>query len=241
MILTEQQIKALPFLDPPKTVRITFRKAGRLQYISHLDLQRSMGRIIARAGLPVWYTKGFNPHPKLVFGVPLPVGVESECELLDLRLDRDIPDEAVRDMLNAKLTEELCVLEINAPVSKFVDIGLADYSMTLKFQGASQDMAERISALLTTAPLVITKKSKSGEREVDITSMISHVKSEYLAESGEVHLSARLACGQTENLNASVVVGVLKDKLGILSGDTTLEYCNIRRLGFYTADGKPFA
>ena len=68
MILSEQQVKALPSLDPPKTVRLTFRKAGRLQYISHLDLQRSMARIIARAGLPVWYTKGFNPHPKLVFG-----------------------------------------------------------------------------------------------------------------------------------------------------------------------------
>ena len=241
MILNEQQVKALPFLDPPKTVRITFRKAGRLQYISHLDLQRSMSRIIARAGLPVWYTKGFNPHPKLVFGMPLPVGVESECELLDLRLDRDIPDEAVRDMLNAKLTDELCVLEINAPVAKFVDIAAADYSMMLKFEGASADMAERMAELLTTAPLIITKKSKSGEREVDITSMISHVSAKYVADTGAVELNARLACGQTENLNASVVVDVLRDKLGILSGDPTREYCSIRRLGFYTADGKPFA
>lgn len=241
MILSEQQVKALPSLDPPKTVRLTFRKAGRLQYISHLDLQRSMARIIARAGLPVWYTKGFNPHPKLVFGVPLPVGVESECELLDLRLDRDIPDEAVKDMLNAKLTDELCVLEVNAPVSKFVDIAAADYSMVLKFEGASEQMAERIVGLLTTAPLVISKKSKSGEREVDITSMISHVSGEYCTECGAVRLKARLACGQTENLNASVVVGVLKDKLGILCGDPTLEYCSIRRLGFYTADGNPFA
>lgn len=240
MILTEQQIKALPLLDPPKTVRIKFRKAGRLQYISHLDLQRSMSRIIARAGLPVWYTKGFNPHPKLVFGVPLPVGVESDCELLDLRLDRDIPDEAVMDMLNAKLTDELCVLEINAPVAKFVDIAWADYRMVLKFEGASEDMAQNITKLLTTAPLMIVKKSKSGEKEVDITSMISNVSAGYDAEREAVELCARLACGQTENLNASVVVGVLQDKLGILTGDPTAEYCNIRREGFYTADGKAF-
>ena len=241
MILTEKQIKALPLLDPPKTVRITFRKAGRLQYISHLDLQRSMARIIARAGIPVWFTKGFNPHPKLVFGVPLPVGVESDCELLDLRLDRDISDEAVRDMLNAKLTDELCVLEINEPVGKFVDITWADYRMTLKFEGASAEIAQSIEKLLTTAPLMIVKKSKSGEKEVDITSMVSGVRAKYDESRGAVELCARLACGQTENLNASVVVGVLKDKLGILTGDPTVEYCSIRREGFYTADGKPFA
>ena len=120
--------------------------------------------------------------------------------------------------------------------------GFADYVTEFRSLGKeNEQMAERIVGLLTTAPLVISKKSKSGEREVDITSMISHVSGEYCTECGAVLLKARLACGQTENLNASVVVGVLKDKLGILCGDPTLEYCSIRRLGFYTADGNPFA
>ena len=240
MIMTEKQIKALPLLDPPKTVRIKFRKAGRLQYISHLDLQRSMSRIIARAGLPVWYTKGFNPHPKLVFGVPLPVGVESDCELLDLRLDRDIPDEAVKDMLNAKLTDELCALEVREAGAKFVDIAAADYSINIKTAGASLSLADSIKALLTTAPLVIVKRSKSGEKATDIIPMINNVSCEYDEKSDVVRLDVRLACGQVENLNASVVVGVLKEKLGILSGDPTVEYCNIRRKCFYDINGKEF-
>ena len=240
MIMTEKQIKALPLLDPPKTVRIKFRKAGRLQYISHLDLQRSMSRIIARAGLPVWYTKGFNPHPKLVFGVPLPVGVESDCELLDLRLDRDIPNEAVKDMLNAMLTDELCALEVREAGAKFVDIAAADYSVSIKTDGASTSLADSIKALLTTAPLVIVKKSKSGEKETDIIPMISNVSAQYDSADDVIRLDMRLACGQVENLNASVVVGVLKEKLGILSGDPTVEFCNIRRKCFYDINGKEF-
>ncbi|MBQ9080064.1 MAG: DUF2344 domain-containing protein [Clostridia bacterium] len=240
MILTEQQIKALPYLDPPKTVRIKFRKAGRLKHISHLDLQRSMARIIARAGLPVWYTKGFNPHPKLVFGVPLPVGVESECELLDLRLDRDIPNEAVRDMLNAKLTDELCALEVREAGAKFVEISAADYSITIKTAGACNELAAEIQQMLTSSPLVIIKKSKSGEKEADIIPMINNVSAKYCADEDVVRLSVRLSCGQTENLNASAVVSALRERLGILSGDPTVEYCNIRRERFYGADGKQF-
>ena len=240
MIMTEKQIKALPLLDPPKTVRIKFRKAGRLQYISHLDLQRSMSRIIARAGLPVWYTKGFNPHPKLVFGVPLPVGVESDCELLDLRLDRDIPNEAVKDMLNAKLTDELCALEVRKAGAKFVDIAAADYSVCIKTDGASISLADSIKALLTTAPLVIVKKSKSGEKETDIIPMINNVSAQYDSADDVIRLDMRLACGQVENLNASVVIGVLREKLGILSGDPTVEYCNISRKCFYDINGKEF-
>ena len=68
----------LPMLDEPRTLRVRFVKKGNLQYISHLDLQRTFGRVLVRAGLPLWYTKGFNPHIKMVFGMPLPVGAESE-------------------------------------------------------------------------------------------------------------------------------------------------------------------
>lgn len=232
-LLTEAQVRELPFLDPPKTVRIHFRKAGRLQYISHLDLQRTMGRVIARAGLPVWYTKGFNPHPKLVFGLPLPVGVESECELLDLRLDRDISLTAVRDMLNAKLTDELCVLEVTEPVERLSDISAADYTLRIVSAGVDKDTPAAVAALLTEGELTVTKKSKSGEREVDIIPMISHVSCRLDAEDGALVLSVRLASGQEDNLNPTVLVGVLRERLGLLCGDPTAEACTIVRERVY--------
>ena len=79
-------------VNPPyHNIRIKFRKVGDLQYISHLDLVRTMQKALKRAGLKMWYTEGFNPKPKMVFGPPLSIGVESECEFLDIRL-LDEPD-----------------------------------------------------------------------------------------------------------------------------------------------------
>lgn len=237
-ILTDEQVRALPFLDPPKTVRIIFRKAGRLQYISHLDLQRTMGRILSRAGLPVWYTKGFNPHPKLVFGLPLPVGVESECEMLDLRLDRDIPDLAVRDMLNDKLTDEMCVLSVRKPVLKFSDIAAADYTFRIVTAGADASMAEAVAELLGGGELIVTKRSKSGDKQVNIVPMIKRVSC--VVEDGVLLLRTCLASGQEDNLNPISIVGVLRERLGILCGDPTVESFSIVRERVLDGDGRDF-
>ena len=79
-----------PKLDTPITVRVVFSKTGNLQYFSHLDLQRTWQRVLVRASIPMWYTQGFNPHSKIVFGVPLPVGSEGMEEMVDLRIDREI-------------------------------------------------------------------------------------------------------------------------------------------------------
>ena len=89
--LTEKKrIRELEALERPFTVRLKFRKVGSLQYISHLDLQRTFMRVIVRACIPAWYTKGFNPHAKLVFSTPLSVGAQSVCEYLDIRIDREM-------------------------------------------------------------------------------------------------------------------------------------------------------
>jgi radical SAM-linked protein len=67
-------------------VRVKFKKVGNLQYISHLDLVRTMHKVIVRARLPLWYTEGFNPKPKMIFAAPLSIGTESVCEFVDIRL-----------------------------------------------------------------------------------------------------------------------------------------------------------
>ena len=84
MLSEFKKISEYPTLETPVTIRLGFYKKGALQYISHLDLQRTFQRILSRAELPLWYTQGFNPHPKLVFGLPLPIGCESVCEMADI-------------------------------------------------------------------------------------------------------------------------------------------------------------
>ena len=76
----------------PIVLRIKFRKVGKLQYISHLDLVRTMQKVIVRAGLPLWYTEGFNPKPKMVFASPLSIGTESVTEYMDVRLTERISE-----------------------------------------------------------------------------------------------------------------------------------------------------
>ncbi len=61
-------------------IRLKFKKTGNLQYISHLDLVRTMHKVIVRADLPLWYTEGFNPKPKMIFAAPLSIGTESLSE-----------------------------------------------------------------------------------------------------------------------------------------------------------------
>ena len=80
-----------PLLPEPKYIRFKFRKVGDLQFISHLDLQKAMAKVLVRAKAPLWYSKGFNPHAKLIFALPLSVGAQSECEYLDVRVERAIP------------------------------------------------------------------------------------------------------------------------------------------------------
>ena len=74
----------------PTPIRIKFTKTGALQFISHLDLNRTMKTVMIRAKIPIHYSEGFNPHPKMVFALPLSIGAESVCELLDIKIDLEM-------------------------------------------------------------------------------------------------------------------------------------------------------
>ena len=206
----------LPMLEAPRTVRVRFRKVGNLQYISHLDLQRTFSRVLVRAGLPLWYTKGFNPHIKMVFGMPLPVGAESECEFLDIRIEREMTDEEIKARLNAELTHELAVAEVYPAETHFREIAFAEYEYHIQTLNAETDAA-RVRAALTDRPLTVCKRSKSGEREVDLLDFVQRFTVE--AAEGELCICAVLAAGEGNYLNPDLLITALRDKAGILSGE----------------------
>ena len=236
----KKRLRTLPELDPPRTVRLKFRKVGSLQYISHLDLQRTFMRILVRACIPTWYTKGFNPHAKLVFSTPLSVGAQSEYEFLDVRIDRDMPCEEIMARMNREMTEELCLTEAYLPTRDFSEIAWASYELEIKTEGADQAMAERMKQLLSTAPLYMTKKTKSGEKEIDIVSMIHSVSVSFDAETGKIKISPILKATSTEFLNPELLVSAMKRELGILSGDPTEEWYTILRTSVMDAEMKLF-
>ncbi len=185
----------------PESVRIKFRKTGRLRYISHLDIDRTVRTALVRTKIPVWYTEGFNPHAKMVFAQPLPLFAESECELLDIKITEKMPFEEIRDRLRAAFTDELYVTDVFAPRDKFTDIAYAAY----RISGDFDITKERIDTLLS-ADINIVKKTKSGEKNVNIRPQI---KSLTLTEDGELY--AVLDASGASYLNPDILCRALFD------------------------------
>ena len=225
---------SLPMLDAPRTLRVMFRKVGNLQYISHLDLQRTFQRVLVRAGLPLWYTKGFNPHIKMVFGMPLPVGCESECEFLDIRIEREMSCEEVKERLNAELTSELAVHEVYEPTSKFTDMAFVAYEYTLTLPNASAAMAREIEAIFANGPVMVAKKSKSGERQVDLCELL-HTFS-VRAKDGVIRMDATLVAGEGKTITPEAIITVLRERMGLFTGDPLAERYRILRRAVLLSD-----
>ena len=237
----KKEMLSLPELVPPKNVRLKFCKVGKLQYISHLDLQRTFNRILVRACIPVWYTQGFNPHIKLVFSTPLSVGSESVCEYLDIRLSREMPFEEIKERLNAEMTDEFYITEVYEPKNDFSDIAYASYDISVYTDGANETLANNIESALNTSPINMIKKGKAGERVIDITELIKSAKALYNAERGCVELKVVLSASSTQYLNPEMLVTALKEKCGILCGDPTEEHYSILRTSLKKADMSDFS
>ncbi len=223
-------------LPSPITVRIKFCKVGNLQFISHLDLQRSFHRILVRSGIPMWYTKGFNPHAKLVFGLPLSVGTESMCEMADLKIEREISLEEIKNQLNANLTDEMYVLDAYIPTSKYAEIAYANYTITVKSDKLTNKSADAVKELFS-APINMMKRSKSGEREVDITTYIKSLDASLC--DGELKINATISAGNTESLNPEYLATAIKERLDFMTADCNYSY-RIMRNVVYKADMSEF-
>lgn len=205
-------------------MRIKFRKVGRLKYISHLDLQRTFSTGLIRAGIPVWYSQGFNPHPKLVFALTVSVGAESECELLDVRLDSPIERETALAGLRRAFTEEMQILDVYTPDRKFSEIAWSGYSI---------DFEEEIDPLavekMLLSEMVVTRKTKSGEKREDIRPMVKSV-----SVDGK-NVSAVLSAGNDAYLNPDYLVKAIFE----CAGQCECDYA-VKRIAMYDKDMNVF-
>ena len=233
-----------PMLEEPKYIRFKFRKVGDLQFISHLDLQKAMAKVLVRAKAPLWYSKGFNPHAKLIFALPLSVGAQSECEYLDVRVERAIPPLELMEHINNELTDELRFVDAYYPETALEDIYWAEYDFSIKTYGADKNLAREIENLLTAEQVIILKKAKDKYKkiffkEVDIAPYIRDVSVKFEDEAIKINAKLSASINQTHpHINPENIVTMLKDKLGILSGDVTKEQYDIMRTRIYFEDGK---
>ena len=122
--------------------RALFEKVGTARFISHLDLMRLFQRAFKRAGLPLTHTQGFNPRPSVSIALPLSLGAESHCELLDFDLESPVPLEGIRDRLNAALIDGIRVREVYDNGAKIKYLALLQSRLTLEYDGGIPAGAE---------------------------------------------------------------------------------------------------
>lgn len=208
-----QMINELKKLDAPKKIRIKFSKKGNLIFISHLDLNRTFTRAIVRARIPVKYTEGFNPRPKLIFSTPLSVGCSSECEFLDLKIDREISTEQIKEQLSLQMPDGLQIIDVYEPSTKFTDIIYSEYKIVIDDMSIDEYSAGKIDRIFSQSELKIIKRSKSGDKQTDILPYIRNI--DYTSEKGRLCVSAVLCVSSADFLNPEYIVSVIYDALGL--------------------------
>ena len=211
------------------TVRISFEKKNEASYISLLDLQRVMQRVLKRSGLPVWHTLGFNPHIYMTFACPLSLGQESECECVDVKTEAEAPDFAQwQTELNTIMPAGIHITHVGPVKMKADLIAYACYRIT--YPAGAETALDGYNAL-ETAP--VEKHGKKGNKIIDIKENIPHI--EYTAEGDSVSFDLCLPASQQLNLNPSLLTGFLEKKFGLPAANAA-----ILRKEFLTADKQKF-
>lgn len=179
-------------------IRAKFTRGEEVKYISHLDMMKMFERALRRSGLPVYYSQGFNPHPQIVFGLPLSVGVTSEAEYVDITFSEDVdPIQFIED-LNKQLPDGLKILEANVKTSKsniMATISKASYEVlvTIAQNPDIIEVNEKILQYLNRSEIFIKKESKGKVKDVNIRPMIHEMDAYYVVNRGtnEVNKNTR--------------------------------------------------
>lgn len=182
--------------------RLLFEKTGSAVWISHLDLMRLFQRAFKRAGLPLTHTQGYNPRPSVSIALPLSVGVESCCELLEYELEgEEKPShKEIVARLNAALTEGVRVLHSYDNCGKIKNLAYLDATLDLEYDNGIPEGAEAaIRALFAQQEIIVPKKSKNGITDQNIASMIKKFEISPL-DGNTLQISARVCC-QNPSLN----------------------------------------
>ena len=212
--------------------RALFEKTGNAVYISHLDLMRLFQRAFKRAGLPLTHTQGYNPRPSVSIALPLSVGVESHCELLDFDLEGDsVSCEEIKVRLNDALVDGVRVLSVYESGDKIKNLALLNCEVYLEYDsGLPRDGEAKLNALFSGPSLVLEKRNRNGVTEQNIVTMIRSL-SICREDDHTIRMDARICC-QNPTLNPMQMVSAIERYLPELMPD----FARCRRLEIYRED-----
>lgn len=194
--------------------RLCFEKTGALCFLGHLDLLKVFQRAVKRAALPISYSGGFNPHQQMSFALPLPLGMAGYGEYVDIELDVLTPTEEIIERLNHALPDGIKILSARPMAegekSAAALVTKAVYDITLNDAVIADKLDTVIAEILSNREIIVTKRTKSGMKEMDIRQDIFEIN--HLSDQDAVRLSMILSAGSTQNLKADVVVSYIYQK-----------------------------
>ena len=218
-----------------RAVRVWFNKTGAVRYISHLDLMRMMTRAIRRSGIDLWYTEGFNPHPYMTFALPLSLGMQSECESMDLRIEGEATNDEILCALRSVMPEGIDITAVKEPETDPKYIAFAAFRVVFKELENPAALLEKANEMLHRDSLIVQKLGKKGHKKVykDVD-LLEHLRSFSIEQTDDtVLLRLVLPAGSTTNVNPALLCDeIMKGEQG---------YYIITREQLYTNDMEPFA
>lgn len=192
-----------------KNVRIIYKKFGRMRFVSHLDMNRFMSRIIHKTKLPIWYTEGFNKHPYITFALPLSLGFESDYEVMDFRIvDDDIPLENIKKAFEDVFPPYLEMVDVFYPVMKTGDVAFADFKVT--FDSDNVNFYNLIQRIFSQKEIMVSKKSKKGAiSEIDIAPKIKNCS---INMDNNISILLTLPAGSKDNINPNMLLNYIEQQ-----------------------------
>lgn len=169
-------------------LRGTFGKGGPARFISHLDLARTIERALIRAQIPIAYSQGFNPQPRMQFAAALPLGFTSECEIVDLWLSESIDPEATLINMNKRMApgieiHTLIEQKLSSPKLQ-TSTSQARYVATINADKPSRKIRYAVDKVLSAKEIIRTRR----DREYDLRPLIIELKVED-TQAGEIQFS----------------------------------------------------
>ena len=218
--------------------RLLFEKMGNAVWISHLDLMRVFQRAFRRAGIAIYHSQGYSPRAHVSMALPLPVGTESQCELLDFAFAEgaQLPLESLPARLNAVLPAGIRVLSAWEGGKKLKELTYLDASLTLQYDhGLPAGAGEKILAFFQSGqPVIVPKRTKTGQTQLDIQPMIQAVSILGCWET-TLQLQCRV-CAQNPSLNPML----LPEALRLHRPELAPDFAKARRVEMLDSSGAQF-
>ena len=206
-------------------IRMKFIKHGCMKFIGHLDIMRYFQKAIRRADIDIAYSEGFSPHMIMSFAAPLGVGLTSEGEYVDLQVNSCASSKAAVDALNSVMVDGMEVVSFKLlpenVKNAMSSVAAADYFVKWREGYAPENWEEKFNAFLQKEEMLIVKKTKRSEAEVDLKPML------YKTELRDGGIFMQVACGSVNNLKPELVMEAFAKDAGIELSPFALEVCRL--------------